>query len=44
MTYFAGASFENEQDGVQSVEEMLKVVGEDRFALGSGRVEMSESA
>lgn len=44
MTYFAGASFENEQDGVQPVEEMLEVVGEDRFALGSGRVERSESA
>lgn len=44
MTYFASASFENEQDGVQPVDEMLEVVGEDRFALGSGRVERSESA
>lgn len=44
MTYFANASFENEQDSVQPVDEMLEVVGEDRFALGSGRVKRSESA
>lgn len=44
MTYFAGTSFENEQDGVQPVEEMLEAVGEDMFAFGGGRVERSESA
>lgn len=44
MACFASTSFENEQKGIKSVKEILKVVRKDRFAVGNGRVERSESA